>query len=168
MTLQKIINKISIFLWRIIGFRIRNFYQSIINLIDWFPIIWKDKNWDYTHIYDILEFKLRRQAKYIGKNNNHTMTNKDARNMLICANLISKIKDEYYDTEYLDYDFDDYFKKYKRVYDEIIKGGINIFNQPLDINDKQQIAWTMGYRIQAKAERLLYKILKENIKSWWD
>ena len=113
--------------------------QSIKNIIYYFPIIWKDRDWDHFYIYQIIEFKLRGQAKYIGTKDRHTRAKEDARDMLICANLIAKIKDGFYDGEYMDYhesefkflpiedkpgfselkidtiseEFDSYFKKYR-------------------------------------------------------
>ncbi len=44
------------------GNKINNFFRSIKygikNLITWFPIIWKDRDWDHWYLYKILRFKL--------------------------------------------------------------------------------------------------------------
>ena len=82
---------------------LREFITGIKNLWAWFPIIWKDRDWDGWFIYQIIEFKLTRQSKYIGKMDRHVRAQKDARDMLICSKLIAKVKDEYYELEYFDY-----------------------------------------------------------------
>ena len=79
----------------------KDFISGVKNLYKWLPIIWKDRDWDHFFIYQIIEFKLRGQAKYIGTKDRHTRAKEDARDMLICANLIAKIKDGYYDGEYI-------------------------------------------------------------------
>jgi hypothetical protein len=32
--------------------------QGVKNLIYWFPIIWKDRNWDSHYIFEIMKHKL--------------------------------------------------------------------------------------------------------------
>ena len=39
---------------------LREFITGIKNLWAWFPIIWKDRDWDGWFIYQIIEFKLTR------------------------------------------------------------------------------------------------------------
>jgi len=53
-------------LYENIGYRFKYVYNSIKNIIRWFPIIWKDRDYDDWYIYTILETKLKHQAKYIG------------------------------------------------------------------------------------------------------
>lgn len=38
---------------------IRDFRIGIKNLIKWFPVIWKDKDWDHEYFEDIILFKLQ-------------------------------------------------------------------------------------------------------------
>ena len=41
----------------------RNIKYGIENLISWFPIIWKDRNWDCNYFFKILEKKLELYEK---------------------------------------------------------------------------------------------------------
>jgi len=82
---------------------IRNFFMSISNLIKWIPVIWKDRNWDDAYIYDILQFKIFQQRKYLVKHNRSTSTSANNRDMTICLNLIEKTREDWYSMEYLDY-----------------------------------------------------------------
>lgn len=173
----------------------KDFISGVKNLYKWLPIIWKDRNWDNFYIYQIMEFKLRNQAKYIGTNDRHTRAKKDARDMLICADLIAKIKDSYYDGEYMDYhksefeflpledkpgfselkintisdDFDTYFKKYpswKKRAIKYIKENKDRFTS--DHNDDKLVAMVMGDLRQEKAKCLVFKIMSKNIDGWWE
>lgn len=168
---------------------------GISNLWSWFPIIWKDRDWDQWFIYNIIEFKLRRQSNYIGGKDRHTRAKRDAKDMLICAELINKVKESYYDSEYMDYhesemifsdvegkphyheinieliseDFDTYFTKYPTWHKrsiKFIKENQKRFNT--DHNDKKLVAMIMGDLRQEKAKDLVFKIMSKNIDGWWD
>lgn len=138
--------------------------RGIQNLIYWFPIIWKDRNWDSHYIFDILKHKLKAQAKYIGDRDWHTRAQQDARRMRLCVSLIEKVQEEAYAMEYMDYgkdrvwftpcedregsslynsevvneNFNDYFKKYPLVYKRVINGeGIFKFDNVVDVENKK-------------------------------
>jgi hypothetical protein len=174
--------------------RFKELKRSIKNLWKWFPIIWKDRDWDHWYIYQIIEFKLRKQSDYTSKVDIHTRAQEDARDMLICANLINKIKDGFYDSEYIDYhesefefldiedkpgfselkineiseDYDSYFKKYPNWYKRAInyiKENQSRYNT--DYNDKKLVAMVMGDLRQQKAKELVFKIISNKIEGWW-
>ena len=67
---------------------------GIKNLWKWFPIIWKDRDWDYYYIFQVLKFKLEKQAKHLG--------GRDAELMMTCVRLINKLQNEEYYEEYYD------------------------------------------------------------------
>ena len=47
-----------------------NIYYGIINLINYFPIIWKDRGYDYYFIYQLLQHKLKLTSKNLQKYGN--------------------------------------------------------------------------------------------------
>jgi hypothetical protein len=66
---------------------------GVKNLYNWFWIIWKDRDWDYYYIFQVLKFKLEKQAKHLG--------GRDAELMMTCVRLINKLQnEEYYDELY--------------------------------------------------------------------
>jgi hypothetical protein len=162
----------------------KSFFNRVKNLIRWFPVIWKDVDWDDHFIFEILKTKLKHQADYIGKRGNHVSAERDAEIMMLCVRLIERIQDEYYGLEYLDYfksdirfvpseefpgcyqkeeivlheNFDEYFKKYPLVYRMV----------PDLKASKQRIAHKMGNINQGRAHKLLFKLLERNILKWWD
>jgi hypothetical protein len=67
---------------------------GVKNLYKWFWIIWKDRDWDYYHIFQVLKFKLEKQANHLG--------GRDAELMMTCVRLINKLQNEEYYQEYYD------------------------------------------------------------------
>ena len=58
--------------WHFDGrFMFRNFKQGIRNLWYWLPIIWKDRTWDSSFIFEILSHKFKAQSKHIGDRGIH-------------------------------------------------------------------------------------------------
>jgi len=78
------------------------FKRGIKNLIYWFPIIWRDRNWDSHYIFEILKHKLKAQSKYIGGRDIHAQSKRDAEVMMTCVRLMEKVQDEFYSSEYSD------------------------------------------------------------------
>jgi hypothetical protein len=165
-----------------------DFINGVKNLWKWFPVIWKDRDWDSGYIFDILIHKIKKQAKYIGNRDFHSRSKRDAEIMMTCVRLMEKVKEEYYSSEYIDYhksdfdfvdcgkpgyselkitetseNFDEYFSKRKSAYRYIVKNG-GVFKG----NEKKIIAMNMGYYQHIKARKLLFKLLEQNVERWWD
>jgi hypothetical protein len=161
-----------------------DFIKGIKNLWNWFPTIWKDRDWDSHFIYEVLIHKLEKQATYLYHNGNHVDSERDAEKMFLCARL-ARIQqeelymDEYHDTyemkvefvptdetkqwftmesEMLSENFTDYLYKYRHQYKLIDKTGL----------DKQDIAGEIARNNQKRSRKLLFKIMEENIERWWN
>jgi hypothetical protein len=191
--LRRKIDYIS-FWWRRDGKYLHlEFKRGIKNLIYWFPIIWRDRNWDSHYIFEILKHKLKAQSKYIGGRDIHTQSKRDAEVMKTCVRLMEKVQDEFYSSEYSDYhktkhwfepadkegystwesrilseDFDSYIKKYPLIEKRVMNGEGPF--QPISFKqeDKQRIAMNIGHINHNRARKLLFKIMEQNIEKWWD
>jgi len=173
----------------------KEFKRGVKKLWYWFPIIWKDRDWDDHYIFEVLKHKLKAQAKYIGYRDFHTRAQLDAKRMRLCVKLIQKVQDEDYAMEYMDYakdrhwftdcedrpgsslwnteevweKYDDYFKKYPLVYKKVLKGaGPFTLDGRDDSEMKKIIAMNIAHVNQERVHKLLFKILEENIRGWWD
>jgi hypothetical protein len=167
----------------------KEIYQGIKNLIYWFPIIWRDRDWDQRYIYDILETKIEKQARYIDKHGNHLNAQRDAEVMMTCVRLMKKVSEEYYSDEMSDYyetdmefipiegsststikftekhnNFEDYFAKYPTAYKQVMA----LEKTTEGERDKKSIAFKISIYNQSKAHKLLFKILENNMEKWWD
>jgi hypothetical protein len=170
-------------------YKIKQFFRRIRNLYRWFPIIWKDQDWDDHYIWEILKFKLTNQADYIGRYDRHTCAKRDAERMMLCVKLIDKVQTEYYGAEYMDYEetdfeftpsdkcdgckelkiielwdnLDEYYKKYPLIHKRVMKE-----RMPFKTDNKRGVAINIGHINHNRARKLLFKILEENIERWWD
>ena len=173
-------------IWRILPLGIRSFLTGCKNVIRWSPTIFKDKDWDHWHIYNILQKKIEFQRQEIIYANRHTDINRDNRDMTIVLNLIERINEDYYGTEHLDYskskfrfepiegddeyctmeqdviseNYDEYIKKYPSSVRKVLKEKPDL--------DKKDLCFWVAIHNQEKAHGLLHKVLKERIRHWWD
>jgi hypothetical protein len=178
--------------WEFDGqYMLRNFKVGVKNLWYWLPVIWKDRNWDHRYILEILKHKLESQGKYIGKYGIHLNNWKNERDMMICARLIDKVSEGFYQMEYMDYEktkhwfepseeegystwesrqisenFDDYFAKYPLIYKRVMNG--EGWLKIEDSNDKHRIASNIAHINHNRARKLLFRIIEQEIERWWD
>jgi hypothetical protein len=164
-----------------------NFVDGIANLIKWAPLIYKDRNWDYRYIYDMLEFKLLQQRNYLVKANRHVGTPETNYYITVCLNLIQRIKEDYYGCEYYDYHktdiefvpvegrdvytlesttvwekYDMYLAKYPLQVKKVLK------KYPELEDDKHRLCLFIGRENEERAQALLFKIMSEKLREWWD
>ena len=168
----------------------KDFAQGVKNLWKWFPIIWKDRDWDHNFIYTLLAKKLEFQAKYIGNRGIHVDAKRDAERMMLVAKLIKLQQDDFYAMEYMDYQvtedifipvddkleyfeweqvtvsdtYDTYFAKYPLCH----KRSCQHWSQFAKHTDSQLVAMMMGNLRQQKCKDLIFKLLNQHIDSWWD
>jgi len=173
-------------IWRNTHWRIRYFIGGIKNIFRWIPALYKDKDWDHWYIYTILQKKIEFQRKEIIYANRHMEVDRDNRDMTIVLNLIERVKEDYYGTEYLDYsetkfrfepiegdrelytmeqdviseNYDGYLKKYPSSVRKVLK-------EKPDLN-KEDLCYYVAKHNEKKAHDLLHQILKERMSWWWD
>ena len=178
--------ELSARIWRNTHWRIRYFIGGIKNIFRWMPTLYKDKDWDEWYIFTILQKKIEFQRKEIIYANRHMEVDRDNRDMTIVLNLIERVKEEHYGSEYLDYSeskfrfeliegdrdlysmeedvisetYDDYLKKYPSSVRKVLK-------EKSDLNKKDLCFWVAKHNGE-KAHDLLHRVLKERMKLWWD
>lgn len=114
------------------------FKYGVKNLYKWFWVIWRDRDWDHHYIFQVLKFKLEKQAKHLADVGFHNEAQRDAELMMTCVRLIDKLQNEYY-------------------YDELCKTGVRSSEAVQNVITKHN-----------KAKRLLFKIMNDRIETWWD
>lgn len=163
--------------------------SGIKNVVRWFPVIWKDRDWDDHYIWAMMIKKLEFQAKYTRERGHHLDHIRDAQRMELCVRLMKLVGEEKYQTEYQDYEhseilfldseshpgfyemksnliwetFDEYFAKYPKAYKHVMMQ----YGYGRD-TEKYAIALRMGNYMHNKAKKLLFKIMEEYIQTWWD
>lgn len=166
---------------------LRDFVDGIVNLIDWLPIIWKDRHWDDYYITKILQKKIRLQRNYLVKANRHEGIDRDNYWMTVVINLIEREHDSYYETEHYNFISEDLTFKPTELNPTIFTLETTVKWEKLDeylalypsslravkkkypnINDKRRLASYVSSHNQSKCRNLIFEILKQKSAYWWD
>jgi hypothetical protein len=165
-----------------------DFIKGIKNLYRWFPIIWKDRDWDSYFIFEILISKLKNTAKYNDSINYHTNAKRDSQRMMTCVRLIERVQEDYYSMEWVNYEtakfeivdssgdslykikkiissenYNNYFAKYKLTHKKVLSGKIVKYGNHTD----ERIAMTIADYKHEQARRLLFAMIEKHIEGWW-
>jgi len=151
---------------------------GIENLINWFPVIWQDRNWDYYFIYIILQKKLKLMEHQIRHFGHHTRAKEDANNIRICVNLLDRlIKDEYYenvlkrhDEKWGDPDF-----RFEECEDNPNLYTLHIDRENVkseEDKEKEIKEFRKLYEYETKLREqdldMLFSYMRKYIQSWWN
>ena len=167
--------------------------KGIKNLWKWFPLVWKDRDWDDHFIFEALKFKIKNTAKYIKKNDRYIGCERDVQIMMTCVRLIEKIQDQFYDLEHTDYmeqkfsfekakdsdltelkiettseNLSDYFSKHPNVYRRALKSSITGEKWHYREVSDQTLAMWMSHYNHNRARKILFSLMERNIEKWWD
>jgi hypothetical protein len=158
------------------------------NIIKWIPVLYKDRDWDSHHIFEMLKFKLIQQRKEIVEANRHTTVWQTNRDITHSLNLIERIQEETYGIEYFDYvrervwwsdngddtstynseiideNFAGYFLKYRNQVVKLIKKDPELALP----ENKMRLALHLGHLNQKRCQALLFNIMNERVTHWWD
>jgi hypothetical protein len=140
-------------------YRIKTFFTGISNLIKWIPVIWVDRDWDYTYIYRILLAKIKHVRKYTQQRYFYVGNENDIKWMLLCEKLLTLlIEDNFYLIDY----------KHKYVSDN--NPGSKYLNlKNISPNRYAEVRKHILTKIyEDKMNSLLWKIISCKIKYWWD
>ena len=150
---------------------------QIKNVIKWIPIIWNQFDFDYKYAIDVFIFKLERIALFLESNKAYSLdANKNANNIKRIIKLLNRVYNDFY--------YEQALKSFKNQYGEVyfdfvkIKGTNNsklertyenIKNLSYNELDKLYSEFiNLSIKKQEKAEKLVWKLIGENIKYWWD
>ena len=164
-----------------------NIYKGIKNLIKWAPIIWKDRDWDYSFTFKILKFKIENIKQLFEENQKFEGYERNVELMNVCIKLLDNISNDVYGDEYMDY----YESELLTEYNENGTHSIN-FKTVEDRTDEyidkyphaKRVLFTdprwercrdnqtgkclaVGQIRHEKAIKLLFRILEEKIEGWW-
>jgi hypothetical protein len=167
--------------------RIRYFLEGVRNIIRWIPTLYHDRDWDGSYILKILQKKIEHQRKELVNANRHTEVERDNRYMTLALNLLERVREEHYSLECMDYwhdtisfedvpdnknlksieietkteRFDEYLNKYPSSVRAVIK-------EHGEQDDKKRLCLMVSYYNHRKANKVLFRVLEENVAHWWD
>lgn len=166
----------------------RNFVRGVKNLIKWGPIIWKDRDWDDSFLFEIIKFKISNMSESHGKTMTYVGSQRNVEIMDTIVRLIDKFQTEHYQHEFLDYiddeysfvqiegtdsfemktvnlrnDLDQYFAKYPLLKKRATNHPFYQKN-PSD----NSLGMSMGKVQHNRAKRLIFELLNRNVEKWWE
>ena len=71
---------------------IRKFGRFIVRIIRWMPIIWKQEDWDFEYMYDLLEIKMKDIQNCLRKDKLHVGSDKHVREISICLGYMDRYR----------------------------------------------------------------------------
>lgn len=103
---------------------IYNIKRGIINLIKWFPVIWKDRDYDYEFVYDLLIKKFDNMEKFYNGDKALSADSKEvAEEIKYAKDLLHKIKTH----DYFEEAFDDTSASIRKAYENCEKDLQTVF-----------------------------------------
>lgn len=155
----------------------RDIRTGIKNLIIWFPVIWKDKNWDHWFIYEILHKKLSLMEHFIRNYGHHVRAEQDADNIKKCVLLLKRLKDDEY--------HENAFKQHREKWgepefewkesDRPNSSQLHIKHDSVK-TEKDKIREQKDFKTACEREDflkqqdldLLFTLMGKHIQTWWD
>lgn len=174
-----------------IRYLFRQLTHRIKNMWKWFPIIWNDRDWDDTFIFEILKFKLKNTAEHLDQTKWFVGYEHEVARIRLVNKLIERVQEEWYGMEYMDYEkttfefvptdskdkngdsyyemkseiiedrLDKYFKKYPLIYKQVV-------SELGGTENRRRIAIHMGAKNHKRVKRLLFNVLDTHIERWWN
>lgn len=157
---------------------IKNYFRDIFtgmkNLYIWFPIIWKDRNFDQFYLYKILEFKIRNMGdEFLSERvRNFIDVEKEGNEMIKCADTLRKVMEDNYTQEY----FADIDRIYGEAHFITVNGGsaMKLVRDNVKTREEEKLVDKLVLEADNKAEEAKMKDLsfvmdsiKNNSLKWW-
>ena len=80
-----------------IKYAIDRVYNGILNVIEYFPIIYRDRDWDFSHYEELLLFKLKRMHTCLKDSApNEPAWAESIKALRICINVLERRKEDFY------------------------------------------------------------------------
>lgn len=172
-------------LYRKFRWRCQLVKESVENLIHWVPVIWKDRDSDSYFLETLIITKLNRMASHFDEARHEGAGHHAVRIRTTCK-LLTRVNQEYYSSEYLNYYYQDftirpdgvlewlepknddlgqYFDKYPKAYKYVMT---KYKDRPGHILSRVGIAIRMGIYLEDKARKTAYNMISNYSPYWWD
>lgn len=147
------------------------FKEGIQNLIKWFPIIWKDRQWDYHYLYIILHKKIELMEEFFESENVMAVNTKDtSEEMKLVKEALERLmNDDYLSKELIEYDV-----RYKDMdlYKSEKVEGEDYYRLVWTDNEEQMKEFHDAGECADKKEiediNFVFSSLNKYIQKWWD
>lgn len=143
------------------------FVDGIRNVIRWIPLIYRDRDWDYVYLMEIIKFKLENMEECFRKYGCTVDSKRKAKEMRICIKLLGRIAED----DYCEKEYDDHYEKWGRpeFKDHTIKcSKIITKDDELQSRKESNRLYEKEEKLKKQDMDLLFKIMRRKILGWWD
>ena len=163
--------------------KIKRLIYRVKRVIEFIPVIWKGYDFDYGSSIELFKYQLKRTAKYLESDKAYTVEAKaNAAKIWTAVELMEKVYDEEYGTEYIDiieklygkthYDFvelEDKDENGDPYYTMKISNDFAVDETHQKVIDEvRHQMFLKGKDKQKRAHKLLWDYIEHNILNWWD
>lgn len=145
-----------------------NIKCGIENLITWFPVIWKDRQWDHTYLLRIMEKKLQLMEDFfLSEYAMSADAEKAAKRILVAKTLIKRLRKDEYDIA----GHDKMNEKWGEL--EFRNGTIEVENIKTEEDEEEYRKELRKVYEEAEESRkqdldLFCQYFKKYLRTWWD
>ena len=143
------------------------------NVVRWFPIVWKDRQWDYRFLLGMLRFKLGLMEKFFQEDAMYVSAKDDASAIKSCCCVLDRLLADEYDTVA----FEAHDKKWGtlKMETDLDSGTLNM-SRPNVKTEQDRVQERQEFLDCCRDEdnmrlydvNTLFTLLRRNIQSWWD
>lgn len=151
------------------------FFNRAIRTIQYFPIIWKNEDWDYTYIYDLMAYKLKRIEKYLKNDTICVGSQRQSRQVKICRILLERLlEDNYCEQEWKKHEEkwgelkNKNGKKYKSSVEVIFYRDKCRTEEDKNLERKESdYLWNKEEEMRKGDLEMFWRIFKKYHRHWW-
>ena len=153
-----------------------NIRYGIENLIRWFPVIWKDRDWDHYFLYVILHHKLKRMEHLHIHYSHLTSGSQTVKEIKTCINLLDRLlKDEYYENASIEYNKKWGKPKFDWIPTDSVYSKLQIKQKHVK-TEEEKLKETKHFSRVCDHERnmrkqdieYLFHYMSKHVEGWWD
>ena len=156
----------------------KKFFRRVKRVIDFLPMIWQGRDYDYRYAVELFQYQLKRTADFMESDKALTIdADVRAKRIRTAVELLEKVYEEEYGCEYQD--------KMKELYGEdVLKWGFedtgdgdgsSYLRYEFEKWDNAEEVQKMMNKLflesqdkQDRAHKLVWKFIEHNIRQWWD
>ena len=134
--------------------KLRNVCIGIRNIFRWLPVLWHDRDWDHSYLYIVLRKKLETMLQYHKTDKSARFEGQEyiIRDLSICVNILKRLEDDYW------FENQEQLYAWLRTKKRPIPETYAVFDSTWLYSEAE---------VREKANRLVFKIISDNINDWW-
>ena len=143
--------------------KIRRPFKRLVRLAQYAPIIWRNEDWDYAWLYELLEYKLRRVERELRDDPHHMFPERRADQVKRARLCIKRLMEG----KYVEKDYDDMERRFGPYTRNLERAFV--------ITQKDKDAYHKAVKRVIKREEYMqqqdmdyfFKIFKKYHRGWW-